>query len=181
VYAAKIMIGHGDDAQWRLAHRPGFVVLQISSTTRRLKMPEKSATATLQNSAATERFASPVVYELAGGGVAISYFPKSGGGPASFTYHDSHRTENFVGDQIRTTAIPDLGSVVSVTIVPTVDRGSTSFSVLIPDINLPNRPGASTPVFTDGITTVHKFSIPPSQGQSETYTVTPLLGTASLA
>jgi hypothetical protein len=133
-------------------------------------------------SSATPRFASPDVYDLSGHGVAITYLPTGAGGLAHFTYQDHQRTESFSGNQIRRVQVPDLGTVVSVTIVPTVDAGSTTFSVLIPDINLPNQRGASTPVITEGISTVHKFSILPAanQGQRETYTVIPLRGTALL-
>lgn len=135
----------------------------------------------MEEAAASIPLASPDVYELSGDGVAVSYFPKRAAGVARFTYHDSRRAENFVGDQIRVDPISDLGTVVSVTIASTVDVGSTSFSVLIPDINLPNRPGSSTAVFTEGITTFHRFSfLPPNQRQRETYTVIPLRGTASL-
>jgi hypothetical protein len=76
--------------------------------------------------------------------------------------------------------VPDLGTVVSVTLVLTVDSGSITFSVLIPDVNLPDQRGASAPIQTEGITTTHRFSIVPifNQGQRELYSVTPLSGSA---
>jgi hypothetical protein len=133
-------------------------------------------------SSSTPRFASPDVYDLSGHGVTITYLPTAAGGLAQLTYQDHQRTEHFSGNQIRKVQVPDLGTVVSVTIVPTVDTGSTTFSVLIPNINLPDQRGASAPVVTEGISTVHKFSILPAanQGQRETYTVIPLHGTALL-
>ena len=61
----------------------------------------------------------------------------------------------------------------------TVDSGSTTFSVLIPTVNLP---GMGTPVniHTEGITTVHRFSILPAmnRGQTEVYSFTRLSGPA---
>jgi hypothetical protein len=61
----------------------------------------------------------------------------------------------------------------------TVDTGSTSFSLMVPTVNL----GASSQahIKTFGITTIHKFSIVPifRQGQTELYTIHELSGTAS--
>lgn len=72
--------------------------------------------------------------------------------------------------------------MVSVTILPTVGTGSTTFTVLLPRVNLPTPPALPTlvPVTTEGVTAVHRFSVfPPLQhGQREFYTVTPLQGTA---
>jgi len=128
------------------------------------------------------QFASPDVFELSGGDVNVTFLPTGAGGLAHLTYRDSQRTLNFSGDQIRKVEVPDLGTIVSVTIVQTVDSGSTTFSILIPAVNLPNQRGASTFICTDGITTVHKFSIVPglNQGQRENYTVTHMTGTGSL-
>ena len=75
--------------------------------------------------------------------------------------------------------MPDLGTVVSVTLLMTVDTGSTTFSVLLPPVNLPNQLGASVPIYTDGITTAHHLFPVLNQGQRARYTVTPLRGTAS--
>jgi len=104
------------------------------------------------------------------------------GGLTHFTYHDPRQTQNFIGNQIRTVEVPDLGTVVSVTLSITVDSGSTTFSVLLPQVNLPNQPGASVFIRTTGITTLHRLSIVPGLnfGQQEIYTVTRLTGTASL-
>ena len=133
---------------------------------------------------AAQAFVAPNHYRLSGGGISVTYTPSGGPvtthGPGHFTYHDAHLTLNFSGDQIRRLDVPDLGTVVSVTLIPTVDTGSTTFSVLLPAVNLPGV-GASAPIHTDGITTVHKFSLIPgfNQGQREQYKVTALSGTAS--
>jgi hypothetical protein len=127
-------------------------------------------------------FAVPNLYQLAGGGVHVSYRTQGFRAPF-FTYHDAHHTLSFSGDQVRHVEVPDLGTVVSVTLMLTVDAGSTTFSVVLPHVNLPNHVGASAPVHTEGITTVHRLSIVPQfdLGQRDFYTIVPLSGTASLA
>jgi hypothetical protein len=125
------------------------------------------------------QFVAPDLFVLAGGGLHITYSTSGFFGGPHLTYQDAVRTLNFSGSQIRTVEVPDLGTVVSVTIVLTVDTGSTTFSILIPQVNLVG--AASVPISTEGITTVHRFSVIPvlNHGQREFYTVTPLTGTAS--
>ena len=121
------------------------------------------------------------MFELSGHGIDITFMPVGAGGLAHFTYQDAQRSLAFTGDQIRSVPIGDLGTVVSVTLVLTPDSGSTTFSVLIPHVNLDSQRGASAPVHTDGITTHHRFSLVPQllRGQLERYHVTPMHGTAS--
>ena len=133
-----------------------------------------------QSEAAT--VATPNLYQLAGSGIHVSY--RTAGFRAPFvTYQDAHRSLSFSGDQVRVVEVADLGTVVSVTLTLTVDAGSTSFSFLVPRINLPGHIGASAPVHTEGVTTVHRLSLAPQfdLGQRDTYTVISLRGTASLA
>jgi hypothetical protein len=68
---------------------------------------------------------------------------------------------------------------VTVTICTTVDRGNTTFTLLVPTVN--PGPSKQVPIDAEGITTIHRFSIVPAfdQGQVELYRVTPLTGTAS--
>ncbi len=130
---------------------------------------------------AAQSFTAPDHYELSGGGISITYLPVGAGGLAHFQYQDGQRTLNFTGDQIRKVEVPDLGTVVSVTLTITVDSGSTTFSVLIPQTTLQNTTGSSAHIRTEGITTVHRFSLVPAFniGQDEIYTVTRLRGSAS--
>ena len=129
----------------------------------------------------TQSFTAPNHYQLSGGGISITYLPVGAGGLAHLQYQDAQRTLNFSGNQIRTVEVPDIGTVVSVTLTITVDSGSTTFSVLIPRVTLQSATGSSAHIRTDGITTVHRFSLVPAfnLGQDELYTVTPLRGTAS--
>jgi hypothetical protein len=125
---------------------------------------------------------TPNLYQFAGHGIQVSY--RTAGFRAPFvTYQDAHRSLTFSGDQVRLVEVQDLGTVVSVTLMLTVDTGSTTFSFLVPRVNLPSHIGASAPVYTEGVTTVHRFSLAPQfdLGQLETYSVVPLRGTASLA
>jgi len=147
-------------------------------------MSEKSSasgTATAQAPDAVQ-LGTPDLFQLEGGGISITFHPVFVGARPQLVYQDPYRTLTFRGDEIRRVEVPDLGSVISVTIVPSVDTGTTTFSLLLPQVSLPNQVGASTPISTEGITTVHRFSPVPAGrlGQREVYTVTPLHGTASL-
>ncbi len=68
---------------------------------------------------------------------------------------------------------------MTVTLCMTVDTGSTTFTLLVPTINL--GPSNQSLIDTVGITTIHRFSIVPAfnQGQIELYKITPLTGIAS--
>ena len=149
-------------------------------------MPPDTASASMSQEQAAQSqaaaFVTPNLYQLAGDGIHFSY--RTEGFRAPFVnYQDAHRTLTFTGDQVRLVDVPDLGTVVSVTLLLTPDSGSTTFSVLLPQVNLPNHVGTSDRVRTKGITTVHKFSIAPQFdiGQREFYTSVRLKGTASRA
>jgi hypothetical protein len=120
----------------------------------------------------------PNLYQLSGKGLHISYSTTGFDGKAHLMYQDQQHTLNFKGEEIHTVE-SDLGMIVSVSIRQTVDTGSTTFSILLPRVNLGNH--LSVPIHTEGIRTVHKFSIIPSfnQGQLDIYTVQGLQGTAS--
>ncbi|MFE5584066.1 hypothetical protein [Kitasatospora sp. NPDC056531] len=104
----------------------------------------------------------------------VVWMPLGPGGLSSFEYADSTRSHTFRGKDVSVVESP-LGRVVSVTIETTIDRGSTSFSVLVPSVNLN---GHSATVSTVGITTVHRIGIGPMTGQLDVYSETPLIGTA---
>jgi hypothetical protein len=128
--------------------------------------------------------ATPNQYHLHGGGISVSYFPEGFGpvtrGGGRLFYQDAQRSLSFTGEQIRTADVADLGTVVSVTIVPTVDVGDTTFSLVLPQVSLPPQLGASAHIETFGVTTIHRaFVRLIGQAQHEVYTVTPLRGTAS--
>ncbi len=138
----------------------------VASVVRRAITPEASRRA-------------PNLYELRGAGLRVTYSTTGIDGRPRFVYRDGADTLSFEGDEIRTSDT-EIGTLVTVTIVQTVDTGSTSFTVLVPRVNLDETGRA--PVVTEGITTDHRFSVIPAfeTGQMETYRVGRLSGTASL-
>jgi hypothetical protein len=121
----------------------------------------------------------PNLYQLHGHGLHVTYSTSGIDGKAHLDYHDSTTEHAFVGDEIRTQD-SDIGTLVSVTTRPSIDTGTTSFSLLVPTVNLGS--SVSAPISTYGVTTRHKFSIVHALnlGQTELYTVTHLTGTAQI-
>jgi hypothetical protein len=116
-------------------------------------------------------------YDLSGKHLHITYLPHGTAGKPQFSYQDLQQTLSFSGDEIRS-AETEIGMLVSVTLRMTVDTGGTTFSVLLPHVDVPAE--QSSPIQTFGITTLHKFSILPVSGQHDFYTVTRLHGSASI-
>ncbi|HEX4171664.1 MAG TPA: hypothetical protein VHY82_04225 [Acetobacteraceae bacterium] len=125
------------------------------------------------------QFVAANMFNFAGGGLHVSYSTSGIDGKPHLSYQDGFRSLSFSGNEIRAIEC-DLGTLLSVTIVRTVDAGSTSFSLLMPRVNLP-APFTSVSVSTEAVTAHHAFSIIPAfnHGQRDFYDVTPLLGTAS--
>ena len=117
----------------------------------------------------------PDKWKLAGGGIVVFY---STTGPGVFQYVDMNGPKDFTGPQIRVVPMPDLGTLVSVTLNATPPISETTFTVLLPDLLLDPPAFPVAPVQTEGITTLHHLIAP--FGQKEFYTVTPLNGSASL-
>jgi hypothetical protein len=122
--------------------------------------------------------ATPDLYQVQGRGIHVTYSTSGFDGKPHFDYQDAHQTLHFVGDQIRV-ADSEVGSLVTVNIRVTVDSGSTTFTLLVPQVNLGT--SVSAPITTVGLTTQHRFSIVPkfNHGQTELYAVVVLTGSAS--
>jgi hypothetical protein len=122
--------------------------------------------------------ATPNVYHLHGPSLSVVYSTGDGGSLKALQYQDHTQSHNFSADQIRSVDT-EIGTLVTVTIRMTVDAGSTSFTLLVPTVNLAG-PNSPAHIKTEGITTIHSFSLVPNlnRGQTEIYTVTPLSGTA---
>ncbi|MDD5216287.1 MAG: hypothetical protein PHQ03_12250 [Methylococcales bacterium] len=120
----------------------------------------------------------PNLYDLKNGSLQINYSTSGIDGKPHFSYTKNKVHLSFSGDEIRT-AETDLGTVVSVTTTMTVDSGSTSFSILIPKINLDSTKKST--IKTQGIETKHTFSMIPTfnKGQVDTYKVIGLTGKVS--
>ena len=97
-----------------------------------------------------------------GHGVSIDYYPDGSGpvqqnGRLRLSYRDASRTLSFYGDQVRVAQVPDIGTIVSVTIVSSVDTGSTDFSLVVPEV-APALAVSSVEIETFGVTTMHYVS-----------------------
>jgi len=99
----------------------------MSATHQRQPTAVAAPDATVQGPVVT-----PNQYHLAGYGISVSYFPDGFGpipedGPDRLFYQDAAHHLVFNGSEIRKVDVADLGTILSVTIVRTVDVGSTSF------------------------------------------------------
>ena len=104
---------------------------------------------------ASPSLVQPNLYQLSGGHyhgghIHVSYLTHSGPatpqfpqGPPHFTYHDASQSLSFSGSEVEVVQT-ELGQIVSVRIRMTVDAGSTTFSVLVPRVNLV--PGQPAPI-----------------------------------
>jgi hypothetical protein len=119
---------------------------------------------------------APNLYQLSGKQLNITYSTSGIDGKPHFSYQDLQQTLSFTGDQIRSVET-EIGTLVSVTIRMTVDTGGSTFSLLLPRVNIPGE--QSVPIQTVGTTTLHRFSILPINGQLDFYTVTRLHGSAA--
>jgi hypothetical protein len=147
--------------------------------------PQSTATpAPITGGQPTPQTVTPNQYHLHGGGIQVSYFPRGSGpitrgGPLVLTYQDEHRSLPFYRDDVRTVDVADLGMIVSVTLVTTPGVGSTTFSLLVPQVQLPGGED-SVDIKTEGITTIHRSLVGViGPAQAETYRVRRLTGTAS--
>src|ERR1051326_2838671 len=109
----------------------------------------------------------PNEYTLHGYNVKISFLSSGFQNQPSFAFEDGQKTLKFRGNDVRILET-EIGTLVSVTLELTVDVGSTSYSVLIPSINLGD-PATERNFQTVGIKTVHKTPLVPSAGVLETY------------
>jgi hypothetical protein len=132
-------------------------------------------------------FVEPNTYELNDfhGNLHVAFYvhnttlPGSGRGHR-VTYLDKTTSKEFLGDAVHITTT-HIGRVVTVTIRQTPDSGSTSFTFLLPRVNLLLEGSPRAPIETEGITTTHRLSpvYALNRGQRDVYSVMPLVGTAS--
>jgi len=119
----------------------------------------------------------PNQYDLRGGGITISYSVTSITGKPQLSFKKGRQTLNFSGDEIGVFDTT-IGSLVTVIVAKTVDKGFTTFSFLLPSIQL-SSPSARQAFRTIGITTVHKTTIAgPPKGVQQSYKSVQLRGTA---
>jgi hypothetical protein len=120
---------------------------------------------------------APNSYRFEGGKVKVTWTTSSLNGKPHLSFTDGEQTLSFVGADIRVVDC-DAGKLVSVTIRKTVDSGSTSFTLLVPRVNL--KRGAPSPIQTSGVIAIHRFSPVPAMnlGQLDEYNVIELKGEA---
>jgi hypothetical protein len=115
---------------------------------------------------------------LQGEGFKINYATSGFDGKPHFSYKAHGQSLNFSGDQIRTTST-DLGTLVSVTTTRTVDLGYTTFTLIVPHVNMGTN--MSVRISSHGAITRHKMA--PLRGyplgQTEYNSAVCLQGTAS--
>lgn len=109
------------------------------------------------------------------GDAQISYATTSINGQPHLTYQSSDSSLTFSGDDIRTQD-SELGTLVSVSLLRTVDAGNTVLTLLLPGNVLQ---GSKAQTF-DTLAIISKTSgILPHQGAERTYEVLNLNGTAA--
>ncbi|MBL8296214.1 MAG: hypothetical protein JNN08_30500 [Bryobacterales bacterium] len=120
---------------------------------------------------------APNQYELLGQGVRIDYSTSSFGGKPQLSLKKGRTTLSFTGDEI---GVQDtkIGALITVTVASTPDLSSTSFSFLLPAIQLAKET-AKQSFQTIGVTTVHKTTIAgPPKGVQQVYKSVQLRGSA---
>lgn len=137
--------------------------------------------------------ATPTSYQLSGHHIHVGYRTIQSGPiiagqfPPFVTYQDPTRSLSFNGDQVETVET-EAGQIVSVVIFKVGNVSgttSTTFSFLIPTVDLADQSASSAPVHTVGITAMHRSVLNPGSGlgdgagQVDTYTTEALMGTAS--
>ena len=121
---------------------------------------------------------TPNSFQLTGDTIEVSYSTTSIDGKPRLTFKKGSKTLSFSGNQI-TSSSATIGTLVSVVIAIVPDKSTTTFSILLPAIRLPeSRRQAFRSI---GITTVTKTTLAgPPVGVQQTYTTVALRGTARL-
>jgi hypothetical protein len=122
----------------------------------------------------------PNIYNLqdAAQGIHIIYSPGTGGAIGGMQYVDPTQTRFFKSTDLRTVD-SEVGTLVTATLRTTVDGGSTTFTLVVPQVAL-SGPAQHASINTFGITTLHLFSPMPALnvGQREIDSTVVLNGTA---
>jgi hypothetical protein len=108
----------------------------------------------------------PNLFTLHGRGLHVTLATTSLTGRPQLTYQDTQQARQFEGDEI-TFADTAFGRLASVVLVSVPDLGTTTFTLVVPEVNLVG--AASHAVSTIGVTAVHSTTIigpPPGQSTS---------------
>jgi hypothetical protein len=120
---------------------------------------------------------APNLLQLEGGGISVTYTTTDIAGQPRLVYQSATAALSFSGDEIRT-AESELGLLVTVSLVRTVDVGGTTFTLVVPEIDLVGVGTASVRTFA--VTSVHRLLAGAiGHPQRTSYTTVSLVGSAS--
>ena len=125
----------------------------------------------------TQQDNQPNLFELSGHGVQVTYSTTGIDGHPHFNYSGSyghHENLAFSGSEIRTQQ-SELGTLVSVTLIRTVNAGDTVLTLLLPSIRLTGE--TARPIETLAIIS-KTFGILPHEGAQPIYDAVKLSGSA---
>lgn len=118
----------------------------------------------------------PNLFELHGHDAHITYSTTSVAGKPQLVYRTKEQSYSFSGDDIRTQD-SELGTLVSVSLVRTIDQGSTSLTLVVPSVNLAGE--QQQHIKTLAVVTKHIVGVQPLQkGARELYHEVSLEGKA---
>ena len=121
---------------------------------------------------------TPNSFRLTSDNVQVNYTTTSIDGKPRFTVKKGRKTLEFAGNQISSSTV-NIGTLVSVVIAAVPDKSTTTFSILLPAIRLPESKMQAFRTF--GLTTVTKTTIVgPPVGAQQTYKSVALRGSARL-
>lgn len=122
---------------------------------------------------------SPNMFDLKSSGLHITYSTSGLDGKPHLTYTKGQKTLNFTGEEIRVDVTDDF-TLITVTTLLTTDTGRTTFSFLIPTVNM--EAGETIRIKTQGFSTTSKYSPIPkfNHGQMDSYAPVSLTGTAKI-
>lgn len=119
---------------------------------------------------------APNLYELTGTRLKVTYSSSSIAGKPLMTIRQGRKDQQFTGNEIKTDKT-QIGQLITVTLETQPDRKTVLFSVLLPDVNLPDSQKAN--IKTEAVVTTIKTTIAgPPKGQVQTYKTVLLSGTA---
>lgn len=141
-------------------------------------MPQKAKVAKVATVA-------PNQYHLSGENISVTYYPGGAGpilenrGALTLFYAEGTDGRAFGSKQVEKEQVPNLGTIVRVELLVVPDLGLTTFSLVVPIVNLPDGENSSASISTFGVKTFHRLYLGdklPVLGQQEVYTVVPLSG-----
>ncbi|MCC6588792.1 MAG: hypothetical protein IT168_18995 [Bryobacterales bacterium] len=119
---------------------------------------------------------SPNLYELTGTRLKVTYSSSSISGKPLLTIRQGRKDQQFTGNEIKTDKT-QIGQLITVTLEAQPDRKTVLFSVLLPDVNLPD--SLKSTIKTEAVVTTIKTTIAgPPKGQVQTYKTVLLSGMA---